>query len=303
MSIAQPAAGGMGGFGVNLLYTKLPFSRTEYYNTADGGEFLGILLEARPVPGTPDELQIVAEQDSDWNRYRAGHTTEQIWNRPVFGPAFGARPDPVAWVTRTGDQIFAVVPLFGDADGRAGYSLVDSARTTLLRDGQKVGETDAAGFGRFDVPAGEATYRLEVTAERGSAFSSSTKIATAWTFRSGHAGDTPVPLPVAALRFTPRLDDQQSAPGGRPFAVPLAVQWHPDATHGRLRQLTVEVSFDDGATWRRAPVVPRHGGGYAVLLTHPRAGGYVSLRASASDSAGNTVEQTIIKAYRVTPRS
>jgi hypothetical protein len=35
-----------------------------------------------------------------------------------------------------------------------------------------------------------------------------------------------------------------------------------------------------------------------VRLDHP-AGGYVSLRATASDPAGNTVEQTTIRAYAV----
>jgi hypothetical protein len=35
----------------------------------------------------------------------------------------------------------------------------------------------------------------------------------------------------------------------------------------------------------------------AVLCTHPATGGYVSLRATATDRAGNAVDQTKIRAY------
>ncbi|RSN09325.1 hypothetical protein DMB42_18625 [Nonomuraea sp. WAC 01424] len=60
------------------------------------------------------------------------------------------------------------------------------------------------------------------------------------------------------------------------------------------RELTVETSFDDGVTWRPAPV--RDG---AVTVLHPAADGYVSLRAKAVDAGGGTVEQTVIRAYRI----
>jgi hypothetical protein len=36
-----------------------------------------------------------------------------------------------------------------------------------------------------------------------------------------------------------------------------------------------------------------------VQVQHPDRAGFVSLRASARDAGGNTVEQTIIRAYRI----
>jgi hypothetical protein len=36
-----------------------------------------------------------------------------------------------------------------------------------------------------------------------------------------------------------------------------------------------------------------------AILKNPRKPGYVSLRATATDTAGNSVQQTIMRAYRV----
>jgi hypothetical protein len=55
-------------------------------------------------------------------------------------------------------------------------------------------------------------------------------------------------------------------------------------------------SYDAGKTWL-SPLVSRLGD-QGVTVLRPPAGGYVSLRASAADAAGNRVEQTIIRAYR-----
>jgi hypothetical protein len=56
------------------------------------------------------------------------------------------------------------------------------------------------------------------------------------------------------------------------------------------------VSYDDGQTWRNALCV-RVGDRGVAILRPPAAGGFVSLQASAADAAGNSVEQTIVRAY------
>jgi hypothetical protein len=61
--------------------------------------------------------------------------------------------------------------------------------------------------------------------------------------------------------------------------------------------VTVEVSHDDGATWKTAPVSGK--GAIREATVDNPAGGSVSLRAVVTDSAGNRVEQTIIRAYLV----
>lgn len=80
--------------------------------------------------------------------------------------------------------------------------------------------------------------------------------------------------------------------------MPVTVLRQPGAAWARLADLYAEVSYDDGLTWQPVPVT-RTGDDALLRLTHPAAVGYVSLRALAGDSAGNTVEQTNIRAYRL----
>ncbi len=70
------------------------------------------------------------------------------------------------------------------------------------------------------------------------------------------------------------------------------------AAPSAVRTLTVEVSYDDGRTWRPARLVGG-GGSWTATVVHPVRAGYVSLRANAVDQAGNAVRQTIIHAYRL----
>ncbi|ROP42657.1 hypothetical protein [Saccharothrix texasensis] len=58
----------------------------------------------------------------------------------------------------------------------------------------------------------------------------------------------------------------------------------------------VQVSFDDGTTWRPAPLV-KVGQRWLAAVVHPAGAKFVSLKARARDAAGNAVDQTIIRAY------
>jgi hypothetical protein len=53
------------------------------------------------------------------------------------------------------------------------------------------------------------------------------------------------------------------------------------------------VSYNDGASWTEAKIQDG-----AVVLQHPKNSGFVSLRATATHTAGNSVTQTIVHAYR-----
>jgi hypothetical protein len=155
-------------------------------------------------------------------------------------------------------------------------------------------------FGFFDVPADPATYRVDLTATRTGFGGLTSSVTTSWTFRSRHAPDDSfVPQRALAVRFTPRLSAGNTAPAGR-FEIPVSVQEQAGTPAARTRLGKVEVSYDDGATWRVAPV-RRERDGWVVIVQQP-ASGFVSLRATATDSAGARVEQTIIHAYALTAR-
>ncbi|GAA2319649.1 hypothetical protein GCM10010149_85460 [Nonomuraea roseoviolacea subsp. roseoviolacea] len=169
-------------------------------------------------------------------------------------------------------------------------------RPSLYRDGVLIAERSALGGKGFGVLPGAADYRLVVETARGAPATLSARNSAAWTFRSEHAEDDH-PLPVSVVRFSPALDARNTAPSGETYRLPVRVERQRGSTAGEVRDLTVEVSFDDGATWSPAPI--RKG---RVTVNHPAGEGFVSLRAKAADTAGNTVEQTVIRTYRIALR-
>jgi hypothetical protein len=282
----------------STLIFDTPFERTEYFNSEGGVQWGQYVDEWR----VDDEgmAESLAYSGGGLTAYRAGTVTRRQWNRGVFGPSLDDPIWPDSWLSRVGNELVLSVPMFGDGAGRPGRSVTDAERITLYRNGAKVGESgllDAV----FEVPSAAADYRIEATAARGAPFSLSTRVDATWTFRSGPAtGDTPVRLPLSTVRFDPSLDQENRAPAGRLFSVPVSVRPQPGSAAGRTRSLTVDVSYDDGVTWRKANVLAVGGTG-VVLLQHPNRAGFVSLRAAATDRAGNTVRQTVIRAYAITP--
>ncbi|MGV9308872.1 S8 family serine peptidase [Nonomuraea sp. NPDC003727] len=242
---------------------------------------------------------------ADAGRLMGRGQTSEVWNAAVTGPSF-----PAPGGSRTGDQLtFSGAGLF--ADGGAGRTGSDSAATgsaTLTKDGQVIARTDLTGCVFYlsescrlhaGLPAGQATYTLTASARRQVPYSTlSTGVDATWTFPSSTA-TTEQPLPLMAVRYTPAgLDDHNRARPASLTRLPLSVERNPGAAKAEVTSVRLEMSTDDGTTWRRIPVV-RTGSGWTAAVPNPGTAGFVSLRASAHDSAGASVTQTITRAYAV----
>jgi hypothetical protein len=278
----------------------------------DGSGGWSVLL---PVPAggsvvdriTPDQLtwswayqrlspQYRTEADySSFNRrYRLGESYSERFLRPVLGPGLSGYSATYLGIYE--DRVTSQVPMVNDRDGNLGRAGHLSARTSVYRDGRLVGQVRDQ-WGEFSVPPGEADFRVEHEIVRDpAAYELSTRVSGAWTF---HAATLPDGngrrLPMSVVRFNPQLDAAGATPAGRLLSVPLAVEQQDGADNGEVGRIRVDVSFDDGKTWNRVPVV-----GSTALMRHPDAAGYASLRASGSDSDGNTFEHTVIRAYKIT---
>ncbi|MDQ1656255.1 MAG: hypothetical protein QOD41_1338 [Cryptosporangiaceae bacterium] len=273
------------------LVTALPSKRTEYYTTGGGALWSQDLVEL-------EDYSVHNWTSSTPRSFQRGRTYTEHRNRGVFGPSFdtwssGGSYDRVAdWVAIAASQV-------GPAGDWFGASWPGKHHVVLERDGKQVGELDTR-FGAIRVPdPTKGRYTLTIDSGRGEHELLSTRVTTVYGFDSGHVdGDVGVPLPFSAIRFSPALDQQNTAPAGTLFAIPVEVLRQAHSPAAPAKSLTVDVSYDDGATWTKAFVL-RNGSKGVALVAHPRKAGFVSLRATSADTAGNTVTQTIIHAYRI----
>ncbi|MGW0228801.1 S8 family serine peptidase [Actinopolymorpha singaporensis] len=282
------------------LFMDLPHKVTSYLEpgpTEWSTEFYEFVLDEE---GWPQEQTALGSADRS---YRAGRAYRERWNSAVFGPTL-PNDSWGASVGRYGDDLVVDIPLYSDAAGHPGGSLVDRARTRLYRDGHKIADSVYPGYldDWVTVPRARANYRIEATATRPTYSRLSTRIAATWTFSSRHAGDAEhvVPLPLSAIRFAPRLDSSNQDHRRRVTLVPVTVTPQAGSRAGRTKKLTVGVSWDDGRSWRRALVRHERGDHWVALVPPaPHRPAYVSLRARAVDTQGNTAELTVHHAYIV----
>jgi subtilisin family serine protease len=252
------------------MYT--PGAYTRFVNASPGARWGLTLYEWL------DDRSFIAESHAV-REYRATCSYRESWNHGVFGPS-------TEGITRRGDTISITPVLHGDAEGRSGFVYEDHA-IRLFADGQQV-----PGDAEFAVAPERRRYRLEIDSVRTDDDVPSSEIHVAWEFESKGAGDTAVTaLPLTAIRFRPELDARNTARADRALTVPIE-------TTRTLRGLRVAASFDDGVTWS-ALTVRGHAQDRRVEVPAAKGARWVSLRASGADRAGNTVEQTILRAYRL----
>ncbi|HEU4421765.1 MAG TPA: S8 family serine peptidase, partial [Pilimelia sp.] len=284
-----------GSWGVSIPF-QVPFERTEYYTAAGGvrwESFYDEIVPAEPFP------EFVATLVGPQKAYKAGKTYTERWNHAVFGTTVANPTFPEEWVTRWQDTLFVLPALYSDGEGRPGFSTFESAKLTVFRNGTKIAELEEPFAFVEDLPKGTGTFRVEIQANRGKPHVLSTEVRTAWTFKSGHvSGDLPKRLPVSSVRFTAPVDANNTAPAGKTITIPVTVDRQAGSAAKPVKTLSVEVSFDDGKTWQKVKLTPQ-GSAWKMQIAHPDQAGFVSLRATSTDTAGNKVEQTVIRAYQI----
>lgn len=275
----MPGASG-GGLGAGLP-VALPSTRVDHFNVDSGGVAWQTIFEERH-PNHPDPF--IAVLNDRFTSHRVPRRTVTRWHQGVPGPLLAPPEDPEQWVARNGDTLVVAVRMFSDAGGHVGNAIYRSARVTVHRDGVLVGEA-ASADGVFTLPPAPGTYRLAVAVEPAAY---ATRVDAVWTFRSGHVpGARWQRVPLRAVTFDPSLRPDGTAPGGRRVVVPYTMT----TQAARVVRPSVSFSLDDGETWSPAGVT-----GQGVVVAHPPAAGWVSLRATAPG-----LRQTIIRAYRIAP--
>ncbi|WP_433435820.1 hypothetical protein [Nonomuraea sp. CA-141351] len=120
-----------------------------------------------------------------------------------------------------------------------------------------------------------------------------TSVNTVWTFHSAQAATA-----AYAPLYTVRADAHTDLTGrvrDRNPAVDITLD-PCYATGEEITTVTAQVSFDDGATWAKVPVVHIADRWRAHVL-QPRGENHASLKITGVDVSGNSVEQTTVRAF------
>ncbi|MFJ5707707.1 S8 family serine peptidase [Streptomyces sp. NPDC093105] len=274
-----------------------PAERTEYVSTGAGQQWhesvdLGDSLEERGGRSV----------------YRGGSTVRLDWFGPVWHPWLGTG---LGWgQQRTGNDLRFNTPGWGDS-GRdhTGFGNVWSddtmtQYTEVYVNGVRVDRKKGSGAYAWDAPAEEATYRVVTdTALDPARWRLGAKGHSEWTVRSAETpSDRVTYLPMLNLGLDLDTDLYGDVRAGSRIPVGVFAEYVQGATGtGTITGAGLEVSYDDGATWRTVDLRKSAKGAAAWTgeLRVPSGAAAVSLRAAATDDQGGSVTQELIHAVGV----
>ncbi|MEO3926251.1 S8 family serine peptidase [Micromonosporaceae bacterium B7E4] len=266
-----------------------PATRTDYVSPGIGWTDIGV------VHGVlTDGIGMIEPPRT----YPAGSRQEKMWARKPLRPDWyddpaaswsPCRPVPISrargnlrvqLVDLTDQhQRFTCIGYFESPEWVAGTD----RKLALYRDGELLGE-HAGSAVDFPIPAQGGTYRLTYELDASRVLPMSTKVSTAWTFRSTPpSGNDAAPVPVLSVDY--------ALPDGI-----FTVRQARDTAAQRITGFRAWTSTDDGATWTEHQVRRTAGDRFAVPLP-AAAGKPVSLRVAATADGGSGFEQTILRAY------
>ncbi|MFI8519396.1 S8 family peptidase [Streptomyces sp. NPDC085481] len=277
-------------------------------------------LETVPAPGTRTEYHTPG--DTTWQQlvgssfpfgelmvgprhaYTQGERRTERWYDGVVAPTAprDATGKEVLVAERQGNLIGFADAMWGDNTHHAEPgSFGDIGGLRLSRDGEVLGESGWP-FGVFEVPAEPGTYTLEQhTMKIGSkVWARSTSVNSLWKFTSKldenvYSQGIPIlfpryDLPEDGLKTLAATDGQQ---------IGLSATGHAGYHAGALTSAKLSYSYDGGETWTAAHI-SRKGDAWTATVNHAGATGkQVTLKAELTDANGNSVTQTVVRAYDV----
>jgi hypothetical protein len=235
-------------------------------------------------------------QYSEGRYHQPGSTGYEQW----FGPFQRPRINQANQLpSRTGDNLSLQVPAWGESgNDHVGYWGSGSlGQSVALYQGQTlIGQTEYDYLGAALSPA-RLPYRLVATTERdASAYPYSTRTHTEWRFTSETvAAGQSTSLPLIQLDYD--LDTDLEGRASRSAALTITPLHLPGVPKSNtIRSSGLDVSYDDGATWHTERLT-QTSKGWKTTLHAPARARYVTVRAHAQDKQGNSVEQTMVRAF------
>ncbi|MER5336815.1 S8 family serine peptidase [Micromonospora sp. NPDC002717] len=261
---------------------------------------------------TPDQVWAESHIQGTWtdvaNRYAyaKGSTTRLDWFAPAIRPAFNRAfavqnsryRDFMTINVQTWSPSADVLEHGGYLDwGSVPVNMKLYQGDQLLYENKRSSDLQWKA-----VPAGALPYRLVLDASRpAEQWRLSTRTHTEWDFISS-SNDSDRFEPFALLQMEYRLDTDLHGDVKAGSTEQIRLKPTPQAgggpSTGNVTSVTLEVSYDDGATWQQVTLskdADNWWNGALKLAKQP--GGFVSLRATGTTDAGFSIKQEIIRAY------
>lgn len=249
-------------------------TRTEYLNV-EGVQWM------KEVHVYSSDGAGVGQFATDLTPFKPRHKAEA-----TFG---GAPHSPAGELTRDGG-VLAIRGGFSDSDGHLSQSYgPDETWLAVWQDGEKISD-EPTNTTEVEVPAEGAQYRVRFDGTRWSdQWYTGPSVSGVWTFRAEPGG--PENRQTYNL-LDVRYDVARMSPTGR---APRSTKVTVEAVGSEGARVTgLRWSADDGATWTNAKLSDG-----VARVKAPRGATAISLRATATDAAGTTVEETTERAYLV----
>lgn len=293
-----PARNGVANFGFERM---VPFPGTVTHYVSTGAEWERTVMMLDSTYG--------GEYARLWDprqTFTGGQTYHDTW----FGGPIGNRvsqqfndpwTDPLP--VRLGNDIYLQYGAFTDAQGHMANTDIFSPEFTgkIYQDGELWNQLPSSVFMSATVKPGKHDFRAVFNTKRENPFwQLSNHMRTEWTFSSRTAHGAPKILPILGINYRMKLSNRNLAHAGDytfkiKFEMPNGVTTLP-VTHRRI-----DISWNGGDRWDR--LAPEHCSDTSCTFeVNNRQGRTASFTVKAADSAGHTVKQKLINAYRVKSR-
>jgi hypothetical protein len=321
---------GEGLLGFTLGDLALPGRQVQYFSTApdllwSSGYSAFVPADGPPSGGQDDTFRLLhagERQVVDWNRYPL-HPQPDVSANGRVPPPFPLLPSAI----RSGNTLTLTVTPF--SDNQPGHLSGGSAAGTRVtvsylidEDGVQVSAGDAAGgVPPVTVSSRPSVITFRLDAERtGPSYLLSAGSQTIWTWRSRPRPHATVPpdwycayvrrrgvyVAVRTCAVQPMMtlgyQVQGLAPNGTTAPGQQLVGLHVGhiqlAAAAPVSRVAAEVSCGRGQAWHRADVRPEGGGNYRIGFSAP-GGCRLTMRVSAADAAGDSITETIERAYGI----
>ncbi|MET8973588.1 S8 family peptidase [Streptomyces hydrogenans] len=277
-------------------------------------------LEAAPAPGSRTEYYTPGDttwhqyvgssfpygelMSGDRHAYTPGEKRTENWYDGVIAPTAprDTTGAPVLAAERQGNLIGFAAAMWGDNSHHAEPgSFGDIGNLRLRRDGEQIGE-NAWPFGAFEVPAERGSYEIEqnITKIGSRVWARSTSVQSVWKFTS-QLDETVYSqgIPILFPRYDLPEDGLKTLAATDGQKIGLTATGHAGYQPAALTSATLSYSYDGGTTWTEAQVSQRNGTWTATVDHAGATGKPVTLRTELTDANGNSVTQTVVRAYDV----